>query len=115
VNCYGLLSYFSEFGTGTQKYPIAYSGSTKAFDFSQVLCTRVFAGGFFFLLFSFLVFHGKVRLSEQSERNGHRAVALAVQLSVNLRFSVIPRRNLGGKGRSPSASVTGVTEQREES
>jgi predicted AAA+ superfamily ATPase len=32
-----------------------------------------------------------------SERNGLRAVALAVQLPVNLRFSVIPKRHSGGK------------------
>ncbi len=38
-----------------------------------------------------------VILSERSERKGHRAVALAVQLPENLRFSVIPKRNSSNK------------------
>jgi hypothetical protein len=41
---------------------------------------------------------GKLVL-ERSERNGPRAVALTVQLSESLGFSVIPKRYSGGETR----------------
>ena len=48
-----------------------------------------------------------VRLSEQRERNGPRAVALTVQLPVNFRFTGIPKRN-SGERNGPRAVALAV-------